>query len=309
MTQARTPISSEGTSSVGAGSSHSSSAVSPMPGTPGGRKLSLFERVTRIRLTERHARWGRHLSTIMVLVGALAIWEILSAAQVFPKVALPTPVAVWDAFTLTATKGYLNKTMGQDIAYSTVRVAVGFVGAVILGVPIGLLMAESKLVHRMIDPFLQLGRPVPPLAYIPLFVVWFGLGELPKILLILVGTIPIIIISTIGGVRNIPAQRYEVARCLGAKRRQLFLSVTLPSTLPEVFTGMKVGIGIAWSTLVAAELIAASVGLGWLVEQAATQLQTGIVIAGIIVIGIIGYLMEFGIRLLERAVIPWRGHA
>lgn len=169
-------------------------------------------------------------------------------------------------------------------------------------------MAESKFVDRVIDPFLQLGRPVPPLAYIPLFVVWFGLGELPKILLILVGTIPIIIISTIGGVRNIPRQRYEVARCLGATRRQLFLRVTLRATLPEVLTGMKVGIGIAWGTLVAAELIAADVGLGWVVEQAANQLQTGIVIAGIIVIGILGYIMELGIRILERVIVPWRGH-
>jgi len=169
-------------------------------------------------------------------------------------------------------------------------------------------MAEQPVVFRIIDPFMQLGRPVPPLAYIPLFVVWFGLGELPKVLLILVGTIPIIIISTIGGVRSIPAERFEVARCLGASRRQVFVRVILPSALPEIFTGMKVAIGIAWSTLVAAELIAATVGLGWLVEQAATQLQTGIVIAGIIAIGLLGYLMELGIRLAERLVIPWRGH-
>ena len=274
-----------------------------------GRKLSLFERLAHFEFTERNAKWGHRLSTVLVLVGALVVWAALSSAQVFPSVALPTPATVWHSFTMVSTKGYLNKTMGQDVIYSVVRVAVGFVGAVVLGVPIGLLMAQSKLVHRIIDPFLQLGRPVPPLAYIPLFVVWFGLGELPKILLILVGTIPIIIISTIGGVRNIPAQRFEVARCLGAKKHQLFFRVTLPSTLPEVFTGMKVGIGIAWSTLVAAELIAASVGLGWLVEQAASELQTGIVIAGIIVIGILGYLMELGIRLLERFVVPWRGHA
>lgn len=272
------------------------------------RKLSYFERLTHIRLSERHAKWGHRLSTVLVLAVAVGIWALLASARVFPSVALPTPASVWSSFIMVATKGYLNKTLGDDVLYSVVRVAVGFVGAVVLGVPIGLLMAESKLVHRVVDPFLQLGRPVPPLAYIPLFVVWFGLGELPKILLILVGTIPIIIISTIGGVRNIPAERYQVARCLGAKRYQLFWRVTLPSTLPEVFTGMKVGIGIAWSTLVAAELIAASVGLGWVVEQAASELQTGIVIAGIIVIGILGYIMEFGIRLLERAVVPWRGH-
>lgn len=273
-----------------------------------GRKPSFFERVTHIRLPMRYAKWGHTLSTMLVLVVALIIWQILASMAVFPSVALPSPGSVWQSFVRVSTTGYLNKTLGQDVLYSVVRVLVGFVGAVVLGVPLGLLMAESRVIHRVVDPFLQLGRPVPPLAYIPLFVVWFGLGELPKILLILVGTIPIIIISTIGGVRNIPIQRYQVARCLGATRWQLFWRVTLPSTLPEVFTGMKVGIGIAWSTLVAAELIAASVGLGWLVEQAATQLQTGIVIAGIIVIGILGYLMEMGIRLLERLIVPWRGN-
>lgn len=252
-------------------------------------------------------KWAHRSSMVVVLLGALVVWIVLSISRVFPAVALPAPLEVWHSFTLVLTKGYLNKTLGQDVFFSVRRVSVGFFGAVILGVPIGLLMAENKFVDRVIDPFLQLGRPVPPLAYIPLFVVWFGLGELPKILLILVGTLPIIIISTIGGVRNIPPQRYEVARCLGAKQRQLFLRVTLPSALPEVLTGMKVGIGIAWGTLVAAELIAADVGLGWLVEQAANQLQTGIVIAGIIVIGILGYLMEMGIRLLERVLVPWRG--
>ncbi|MHB8618055.1 MAG: ABC transporter permease [Chloroflexota bacterium] len=262
----------------------------------------------RVGRSARWARWGHGASYVLVLLSAFAIWQALASVHVFPSVALPSPYGVYRAFAITSTQGYLGKTLGQDVLYSVMRVGVGFVGAVVLGVPIGLLMAESGLVHRVIDPFLQLGRPVPPLAYIPLFVVWFGLGEFPKVLLILVGTIPIMIISTIGGVRNIPAQRFEVARCLGADRRQIFYQVTLPSTLPEIFTGMKVGIGIAWSTLVAAELIAASAGLGWLVEQAATQLRTGIVIAGIVVIGVLGYLMEIGIRSLERVVVPWRGH-
>ncbi|HLI15217.1 MAG TPA: ABC transporter permease [Acidimicrobiales bacterium] len=255
--------------------------------------------------------WRRHnrqVSLLVVLAAAIGIWQAVTSLQVFPSVALPAPIDVYHAFVHTATVGYLGETLGKDVLYSVLRVTVGFVGAVVLGVPIGLLMAEFDPVHRVIDPFLQLGRPVPPLAYIPLFVVWFGLGELPKVLLILVGTIPIIIINTIGGVRNVPQERINVARCLGANRRQIFVRVILRSILPDIFTGMRVGIGIAWSTLVAAELIAASVGLGWLVEQAATQLQTGIVIGTIIVIGILGYLMELGIRIAERVVIPWRGH-
>lgn len=253
-------------------------------------------------------RWTSRLTYLLVLGGAVLAWQLIATAGVFPSVALPAPSDVWHGFTFTATKGYLGKSLSQDVVASLLRIVVGFAGAVVLGVPIGLVMAERPLVFRLLDPFMQLGRPVPPLAYIPLFVVWFGLGELPKVLLILVGTLPIVIISTIGGVRNIPRQRYEVARCMGASSRQIFLKVTLPSTLPDIFTGLKVSVGIAWSTLVAAELIAASVGLGWLVEQAATQLQTGIVIAGIILIGVLGYLMELGIRLLERVAVPWRGH-
>ena len=275
--------------------------ATPLPEALGARRPSQWAR----RWWKRH---NRQVSLVVVLAGALGVWEVISALQVFPSVALPAPADVWHSFVRTATVGYLNETLAQDVLYSVLRVTIGFAGAVVLGVPIGLLMAELDPVHRIIDPFLQLGRPVPPLAYIPLFVVWFGLGELPKVLLILVGTIPIIIINTIGGVRNVPHERINVARCLGARRRQIFVHVILRSILPDIFTGMRIGIGIAWSTLVAAELIAASVGLGWLVEQAATQLQTGIVIGTIIVIGVLGYMMELGIRIAERIVIPWRGH-
>jgi NitT/TauT family transport system permease protein/taurine transport system permease protein len=253
-------------------------------------------------------RWRRRALYAIVIAAGVGVWELLTLFSVFPAVALPSPAAVYDAYVSTTTVGYLGETLQQDILYSVIRVVVGFVGAVIVGVLIGLLMARIRLVHQIIDPYLQFGRPVPPLAYIPLFVVWFGIGELPKILLILVGTLPIIIINTVAGVRNIPGERFEVAQCLGATPRQVFFRVVLPSALPEVFTGMKVGIGIAWTCLVAAELIASNVGLGWVVEQAANQLQIAIVIGGIIVIGILGYGMELCIRAAEAILVPWRGH-
>jgi ABC-type nitrate/sulfonate/bicarbonate transport system permease component len=253
-------------------------------------------------------RWSRRALYAVVVACGVGVWQLLTTLHVFPEVALPSPSDVFQAFVTTSTTGYLGRTLQEDLLFSVYRVVVGFVGAVVGGVLIGLLMARSRVVHQVIDPYLQFGRPVPPLAYIPLFVVWFGIGELPKVLLILVGTIPIIIINTIAGVRNIPRERYEVAQSLGASPRQIFTRVVLRSALPEVFTGMKVGIGIAWSTLVAAELIASNVGLGWLVEQAANQLQTAIVIAGIIVIGVLGYGMELCIRALEAIVVPWRGH-
>ncbi|MCF3946916.1 MULTISPECIES: ABC transporter permease [Acidiphilium] len=248
-------------------------------------------------------------ATATALCVALVLWELVSVLHIFPPVALPSPVAVWHALVLLLVQGYGGHSLLDDIWISSVRIAIGFIGAIVLGVPTGLLMARSDLIFRIIDPFLQFVRPVPPLAYIPLLVVWFGIGELPKILLILIGTVPVIIIGTISGVRGTPSLRLSVARTLGASESQIFRYVILPSALPEIFTAMRVGIGVAWTCLVAAELIAADQGLGWLVQYAGQALQVSIVIVGIIVIGVIGYAMELLIRVFERRAVPWRGHA
>ncbi|MBV9228167.1 MAG: ABC transporter permease subunit, partial [Chloroflexi bacterium] len=145
-------------------------------------------------------------------------------------------------------------------------------------------------------------------AYIPLLVVWLGIEELTKVVLILIGTLPVILINTVSGVRGTPIQRIRVAQSLGATRFQLLRYTILPSALPEIFTGMRVGIGLAWSCLVAAELIAADVGLGWLVQNAGQQLQVGMIFVGIIAIGLLGYGMELIIRAFERLAVPWKGH-
>ncbi|OZB38751.1 MAG: taurine transporter subunit [Acidiphilium sp. 34-60-192] len=236
------------------------------------------------------------LTTILVMVGTLIVWQIVSDLHVFPPIALPSPIMVWAAFTRLLLAGYGGHSLVGDIWISSVRI-----------VPVGLVMARINLIFRIIDPFLQFVRPVPPLAYIPLLVVWFGIGELPKILLILIGTIPVIIIGTMSGVKATPPLRISVAKTLGATERQIFRHVILPSALPEIFTAMRVGIGVAWTCLVAAELIAASEGLGWLVQYAGQALQVAIVIVGIIIIGILGYAMELLIRLVERWAVPWHG--
>ncbi len=246
--------------------------------------------------------------TVLVLLGALVIWQLVAVAGVFPPFALPSPVAVWKAFVGILRQGYGGQSLSADIGISCFRILIGFVGAIVIGVPVGLLMSRNKVVFDIIDPLLQFVRPVPPLAYIPLLVVWFGIGELPKAILILVGTIPVIIIGTISGVKSTPPLRVSVARTLGASQAQIFRKVILPSALPEIFTAMRVGIGVAWTCLVAAELIAASSGLGWLVQFAGQALQVSIVIVGIVVIGLIGYAMELVIRKIETLVVPWRGH-
>jgi NitT/TauT family transport system permease protein/taurine transport system permease protein len=229
--------------------------------------------------------------------------------QLVSPLYLPTPISVLQNFQTLVTVGLAQKTLVDDIWISVARVGVGFLAAVVIGVPVGILMGWNDVTFKIIDPFIQFIRPVPPLAYIPLLVVWLGIGEVPKVVLILIGTLPVIIISTVSGVRGTPIQRIRVAQCLGANPLQLFFYTVLPSALPEIFTGMRVGIGVAWSCLVAAELIAADAGLGWLVEYAGQNLQVGIIFVGIIAIGLSGYLMELVIRALESLAVPWKGRA
>lgn len=244
-----------------------------------------------------------------VIVGLIVIWEVITRLHIFPAVVLPSPVTVYHQTLAVLNTGYGGKSLYQDIVISAARIAVGFFGAVVVGVPVGLLMASSKVIFKAIDPILQFVRPVPPLAYIPLMVVWFGIGELSKVMVILLGTIPVIIINAVSGVRSIPRQRIQVAECFGASRYQIFRYVILPSALPEIFTGMRVGIGVAWTCLVAAEIIAATAGLGWLVQEAGQALNVSIIFVGIVAIGILGYLMELIIRAIERVAVPWKGHA
>lgn len=246
----------------------------------------------------------RPVLSVLVLLG---IWEGLALSGWLPAFALPTLQSVGGVAVRLWTVGYGGQSLLADIWVSTARIGVGFVLAVFVGVPIGLLMASSDFVFEAIDPIIQFVRPVPPLAYIPLLVAWFGIGEAPKILVILLGTLPVIIISTISGVRSAPPAWLDVARTLGLSPSAIFWRVRLPAALPEIFTGMRVGIGIAWTCLMAAEILAASVGLGWLVQYAGQEVQIGIIFVGIAAIGFLGYLMELLIRLLESVLVPWKG--
>jgi ABC-type nitrate/sulfonate/bicarbonate transport system permease component len=251
----------------------------------------------------------QRLLPALVILAGVGVWQLVTALQLVSSLYLPSPISVLQNLQLLVTVGQVQKTLFDDIWISVARVGVGFLAAVAIGVPIGILMGWSDVIFKIIDPFIQFIRPVPPLAYIPLLVVWLGIGEVPKVVLILIGTLPVIIISTVSGVRSTPIQRIRVAQCLGANPLQLFFYTILPSALPEIFTGMRVGIGVAWSCLVAAELTGADAGLGWLVEYAGQNLQVGIIFVGIIAIGISGYLMELIIRGLESVVVPWKGRA
>lgn len=279
-----------------------------LPGTTPSRPRR--GRVSSSLLSTSGRRRGRQVAiSTVVLAGAVGIWWILSAARVFPPYALPTPAQVWHGWVSLLHHGFGGQTLVSDLWTSLYRIAVGFALAAVIGIPLGIAMGRVRWIFEVVDPFLEFFRPVPPLAYIPVLVVWFGIGESPKIILIAVGTMPIIIINALSGVRSIPPVRLRVAESLGASRWQMFYRVILPSALPEIFTGLRVANGVAWTCLVAAELVAANSGLGWLVETAGQALRVPIVIVGIILIGACGYATELVVRLLERILVPWKGKA
>lgn len=252
-------------------------------------------------------RLGQRITSLAAIFGVLVLWQLAATLHVFPPSVFPSPERVVHDAYIAQFQGFGGHALLFHAAISVARVLAGFIAAVILGVVIGVAMATIQPVHNLIDPWLQFLRPIPPLAFIPLLVLWFGIGELPKVLLIFFCTLPVIILNTRAGVLGVPMSRIRVARCLGASQPQIWRFVILPSTLPEIFTGMRIGMGIAWTCLVAAEMVAATRGLGWLVLQAGRNLQVGMVFVAIVVIGLIGYGMDALLGLAERRTVPWKG--
>jgi taurine transport system permease protein len=180
--------------------------------------------------------------------------------------------------------------------------------AVLIGIPVGLWMGCNSIVRGLLDPLVEIYRPIPPLAYLPLLVIWFGIGETTKVLLIFLAILAPIIIATAHGVSAAGKSRKQAALSLGASPRQLLWHVTLPAALPNILTGIRIGLGAGWSTLVAAELVAATRGLGFMVQSAAQFLVTDVVILGILVIAIIAFTIEMGLRALQKRLTPWYSH-
>lgn len=245
------------------------------------------------------------VATLLVL---LAVWWAVTALQLISPLFLPAPQQVLHQLVVIASpQGFMDATLWQHLAASLGRILVALLAAVVIGVPVGIAMGLSDTVRGLLDPLIEIYRPVPPLAYLPLMVIWFGIGETSKILLIYLAIFAPVTLSTVAGVRSVAQVRIRAAQALGANRWQLLRFVVLPSALPEILTGIRIGLGVGWSTLVAAELIAATRGLGFMVQSAGEFLATDVVIAGISVIAIIAFGLELGLRALQRRLTPWHG--
>jgi len=264
---------------------------------------------TRKPAARRPLRLSTRAISTLTLAGVLLLWWAVTASELIEPLFLPSPGAVLDKAWLLATQGYMDATLWQHLGASLGRIGLALVFAVLFAIPVGIAIGHNRTAQGILDPLIEFYRPIPPLAYLPLIVIWCGIGETSKVLLIYLAIFAPIAIATATGVRNVDPARLRAAQSLGATRAQLIRHVIVPSALPEILTGIRIGLGVGWSTLVAAELIAATSGLGFMVQSAAQFLVTDVVVLGILVIALIAFGLEMGLRALQRRLVPWHGQS
>jgi taurine transport system permease protein len=251
---------------------------------------------------------GSGLALSMISVTALlALWWIATELAWVKPLFLPKPEAIWIAFQQAVAGELDNHTLWGHFGWSMYRVFSAFALAVVLGVPIGIAMGVSRYARGLFDPPIEFYRPLPPLAYLPLMVIWFGIGEWSKIMLLFLAIFAPVALSARAGVKSVSQEQIQAALSMGATNRQVIWHVILPAALPEILVGLRIGMGVGWTTLVAAEMVAADAGLGKMVYNASNFLRTDVVILGIVAIGSVAYAFELLIRWIERRAVPWRG--
>ena len=237
----------------------------------------------------------------------LTIWQLAATRQWVDPLLLPSLTDIGLTAEELLADGYRQVPLWQHIAVSLARALSAFAVAIVLGIPLGLLMGMSAGLSAVLNPFVQFLRPLPKIALIPLAVVWLGIGEASKFFLIFIATFLSVVVGATAAVERIGQTRIRVAQTLGATKLQIFLRVVLPDALPELFTATRLSIGIGWTSLIAAEMIAASSGLGWMVINASSYLRTDIVMLGILLLGTTGYLLDLLLLGLQRFFVPWAG--
>ena len=256
----------------------------------------------RLGRSWRALRSLRKFTTLAVLI---AFWQFVSTVWLpsidpYKAVLMPPPTAIL----VTAARMIASGELFHHLLASLKRELVAFAVAA-LAIPIGIAMGGWRWIYDQLNPILEVLRPIPPLAWIPLSILWFGIGDEQNEFIILLGMFFPILVNTIMGVRNVEQNLVRAAQCHGARHWDVLRRVVFPAALPQIVTGVRVGLGVGWMALVAAELVGANSGLGFLINDARSMLRTDIILVGMLAIGLVGLLLDAAIREAARRLLPW----
>lgn len=271
-----------------------------------------IEATPKTSRTESRSSGGeKRIPDVVYSIGAivflLVLWYVGSRSSLIKPGYLPTPEELGSTFVDLVKNGYQGQPLSQHIGISLFRTLTGFALGVVVGVPLGLLAGYSRRAGAMISPIMAFIRPIPPIAFIPMAVLYFGLGEVGKIVLIFFVSFNYVQANAQAGAANFPIAYRRAAESLGLTRVQTFYRIVLPGALQQIFTGLKVALALSWAVVVAAELVGAQTGLGFMISDAALLFRIPVVFIGIALIGAIGLLLNLTLNYLESRIVHWKG--
>ena len=259
-------------------------------------------RPTRPERPVWHA-WARLISPVAVVL----LWQLVSSAGLVSAQKLPPPLTVWHtAVSLVTTASPAYGTLQGAMLVSLQRIAIGFAFGAVAAIGLALVAGLSRVGEDAVDPLMQILRTLPLFGLIPVFIVWFGIGELPKVILIALGTAIPLYLNTFAGIRGVDARLAEAGRALGLRRTEMIRHVILPGALPQTLTGLRQSLGVAWLALVVAEQVNANAGLGFIISQATQFLRNDVILVALAVYAALGLITDGLVRLLERKALAWR---
>lgn len=244
---------------------------------------------------------GRGIEPFILILAVLAVWIAFDKTGRLNTVVMPSFEKVVSTFVKKASDGSLIK----QLLVSIVRVLKGYALSAVLGIGLGIAIGLSEHTKRMSDLLIHFIKPIPPIAWIPLVILWLGIEEKSKVFLIFIGGFFTILINVIDGIRYTDAKLLEVARVMETPKRKLITKLIIPAALPNIFTGLRIGMSSCWTCVVAAELVASTSGIGFMISNARNFGQMDVIVVGMVVIGVTGRLMDLIIREIEKRVIVW----
>ncbi len=259
--------------------------------------------MTKEDLNSKNNKWLSYGAWVAVFL----LWAVYTTVLKRDSVMIPSPTRVWQTFTSIVRNGYSGISFGHHLRASFVRLFLSLLIAFVTAVPLGFLSGYSKKIRSLVDSFIQFYRPIPPLAYYPLLILWMGIDDRSKIMLLFLAAFAPIYIACVSAIGNIRRDYILSAESLGASRRKIFLEIIWPACLPEIFTGLRNAFGFAYTTLVAAEMTAATSGIGWMVIDASRYLKSDVMFVGIFIMGLSGLLIDRAMLYIEKNLVFWKG--